>query len=589
MKISVVIPTYNRRELLARTLETLFAQDFPADQYEIIAAVDGSTDGTAQFLRSLEPSRPLRVIEHPRNRGQAAARNSALEIARGDLIVFIDDDLLCDPLLLRQHAAAHAEGDRMVVSGAVLTAPGSPSTLAAARLALVERHYPARSRGPIQWHQSNGAANISLPRALAAGCGGFDPALFRMAEDTDLVWRLYQAGARFFFAPEARAWQVYVKTADQLVEDAAWGGRNQVALCRKHPSYRPLSSLASLGCGPRLNRSLRALCARSPLPPDPLLKPICAAAERWQGWPPARRVGLKLLETRMAAAAWRGAAREAGAWKRMRCEFGMRLAVLLYHHVGPPRTTTHPELTISPAAFERHIRWLARRGYSGITAADWLRWRADATPLPPKAVLISFDDGYADLAEYALPVLRRYGFGAVVYIITGRIGGEVAWEEPRSTQSYKLMSAEEIRKWARAGIEFGAHSRTHPDLTSLGHAQLHEEIAVGKEDLERITGRPVTSFAYPFGYLNETVVEAVREHFPLAMTCEEGLNRLDTDPCLLRRTMVRPGDLAADVELRAALGWNPLERIRAAVRVRSRLRGTINTVRRLSQVLGAEP
>ncbi len=163
----------------------------------------------------------------------------------------------------------------------------------------------------------------------------------------------------------------------------------------------------------------------------------------------------------MAIAAYRNAMREAGSWASLRREFGMRLPVLLYHHVGPKGTRAHPELTVSPQRFERQVRWLAMRGYTGITAADWLRWVRQGKPLPPKPILLTFDDGYADLGEHALPVLRRYGFSAVVYIITGKIGGKVAWEEPRDGESYTLMTAEQIRHWAREGIEFGAHSRTH--------------------------------------------------------------------------------------------------------------------------------
>src|SRR5579859_5892156 len=102
MDVSVVIPTYNRRDSLARTLDTLFAQDFPPGQYEVIVAVDGSTDGTADYLRQLRHP-CLRFLEHSCNQGQAAARNSAHEVARGELILCIDDDMLCDRGLLKAH------------------------------------------------------------------------------------------------------------------------------------------------------------------------------------------------------------------------------------------------------------------------------------------------------------------------------------------------------------------------------------------------------------------------------------------------------------------------------------------------------
>ncbi len=146
MKISVVIPTYNRREILARTLETLFAQDFPSDQYEIVVAVDGSTDGTAEFLRALKPACPLHIVEHTRNLGQAAARNSAIRIAQGEMILLVDDDMLCDRSLFKEHVAAHEGAASLVVSGPVLIAPDSAPTLTTDRLAKVGQIYPADPR-----------------------------------------------------------------------------------------------------------------------------------------------------------------------------------------------------------------------------------------------------------------------------------------------------------------------------------------------------------------------------------------------------------------------------------------------------------
>src|SRR5205807_9391482 len=94
-----------------------------------------------------------------------------------------------------------------------------------------------------------------------------------------------------------------------------------------------------------------------------------------------------------------------------RCAFQPRseagLPVLLYHHVGPARAHTWPRLTVPPGSCEQHIRWLVRHGYQGIAASDVLGWSRDAAALPDRPVLITFDDGYADIAEYALPILCR--------------------------------------------------------------------------------------------------------------------------------------------------------------------------------------
>ena len=209
--------------------------------------------------------------------------------------------------------------------------------------------------------------------------------------------------------------------------------------------------------------------------------------------------------------------------------------MLLYHHVGPQHPGQSSGLTVSPERFEKHVRYLASRGYKGICPADWLRWRREGKGLPEKPILFTFDDAYADLAEYALPVLHRYGFGAGVYVVTGQLGGTNAWDEARGCGTLHLMTADQIRQWASKGIEFGAHSRTHANLPTLAPAELTEEVVGSGNDLESIIGSHVVSFAYPYGFHNQAVDDCVRSAFDLAFIADdwdEGMNHLQTDPHL---------------------------------------------------------
>lgn len=270
--------------------------------------------------------------------------------------------------------------------------------------------------------------------------------------------------------------------------------------------------------------------------------------------------------------------REAGISQAGSHASGVRLPVLLYHHVGPARPGISPELTVSPERFERQVRWLARRGYTAIRPSDWLAWRRRAIPLPPKPVLLTFDDGYEDLAEHALPVLYRHGFTAAVYIVTGLLGKTNQWDPAAGPAAHCLMTAGQIREWDRQGIEFGAHSRTHADLTAATPSRLEEEISGSADDLAALLGKRPVSFAYPFGHCNPEVRESVARIFDLAFTAREGLNDAATDPHQLRRTMVQPGDMLFNFAWRVRLGWDPLTRLRGRVRLRSRIR---NAARRL--------
>jgi peptidoglycan/xylan/chitin deacetylase (PgdA/CDA1 family) len=252
----------------------------------------------------------------------------------------------------------------------------------------------------------------------------------------------------------------------------------------------------------------------------------------------------------------------------------MTVTALLYHHVGPQlRDSRYASLSISAEQFERQIGWLARNGYVSIRLADLLSWQKGNLNLPPRSVLLTFDDGYADFPDRALPVLQRWGFNAVVFIVTGKIAIANSWD------GGLLMSASQIRECAKFAAEFGAHSRTHPNLTLLSDVQLREEIRGSREDLSAIIGSQVISFAYPYGRFNDHVREIVRESFDLAFTCDEGTNEPSSDPYRLCRTMVQPGDLLIDLASRVRWGWSPVTAVRARLQIGSRFRRAVSCFR----------
>lgn len=245
----------------------------------------------------------------------------------------------------------------------------------------------------------------------------------------------------------------------------------------------------------------------------------------------------------------------------------LRLPVLLYHHVGPRCPGTFPDLTVSPEKFRRQVRSMARWGYAGISPSDWLGWVQAGVQLPAKPVLLTFDDAYADLAEHALPVLREYGFSAVVYVVTTQLGGSNVWDQAQGSEMHRLLSAEQVRHWATQGIEFGAHGRTHSDLTTLASGAAEKEITGSKEDLECLLGTEICSFAYPYGSYNAAVQQIVRDAGLVSFTVEEGLNYRSTNLQALHRTMVQPRDNLFDLRLRVSFGFNRVEHLRRDIAI----------------------
>jgi len=211
------------------------------------------------------------------------------------------------------------------------------------------------------------------------------------------------------------------------------------------------------------------------------------------------------------------------------------------------------------------MQWLTRHGYSSIRPSDWLAWLSVAKSLPVKAVLITFDDAYADIAEHALPVLRRYRMIATVFAVTGKLGDRTLWN------NRLMLTDSQIKYWANCGFEFGAHSRTHCNLSQQNGQTLKNEIAGSRADLQRVVEGPVTTFAYPFGSYTKVVRDAVEEVFDLAFTCQEGLNNIRTDPLLLCRTEIHARDSMFDFVGAVRYGWKPIARLRGRLRLRSRL------------------
>ncbi|MES9609294.1 polysaccharide deacetylase family protein [Actinomadura sp. NPDC000929] len=180
------------------------------------------------------------------------------------------------------------------------------------------------------------------------------------------------------------------------------------------------------------------------------------------------------------------------------------LPVLMYHSVDHFDEDPHL-VTVSPARFGRQMAWMRARGLRGVGMRELLD--AHAAGRARGLVGLTFDDGYADFATRAVPALVRYGFGATVFVVSGRIGTYNAWDDgPRKP----LMTAEQIRAVADVGMEVASHGRHHVSLPETDDTELREELEESRAVLEDLVEAPVTGFAYPYGHATAREVEAVR-------------------------------------------------------------------------------
>jgi peptidoglycan/xylan/chitin deacetylase (PgdA/CDA1 family) len=206
--------------------------------------------------------------------------------------------------------------------------------------------------------------------------------------------------------------------------------------------------------------------------------------------------------------------------------------ILMYHRIGvtgasTPSTTRR--LTVDPRTFARQMLWLHRNGFRTITQQELYEGLVLGKKLPPKPVLITFDDGYDDLLRHALPVLERLRMRATAYVITDRCGD---WRSPFLTW-FELLELE------RRGIEIGSHTVSHRDLRALSDRELTHELVASRRVLERRLRHPVRWLAYPFGGHDGRVVAAARRAgYVLAVTTVGGTGQDRTQPLRLRRLSI---------------------------------------------------
>jgi GT2 family glycosyltransferase len=297
MDVSIVVPTFNRRELVIRTLKSLFAQDVSPNNFEVVVVVDGSTDGTADALKRLRPECRYRVIEQE-NRGLAGARNTGYRAAVASLVIFLDDDMICDPGLVRAHVEAHNAVDNIAAFGALFLSEDSPPSLAAEcfKREVGAYHLHRKDDPEALWHKRECVfSNTSLARKYLIDIGGFDEE-FRMREDLEFGTRLFATGVIPAYIENAVAFQYYDKSSADLIRDAERFAIADVLYEKKHPGGANLGEIRWQENEPSWRRNLRRIAAQSPAIADAFLTPLRWLGESFIGVRALRELGVRALQ-----------------------------------------------------------------------------------------------------------------------------------------------------------------------------------------------------------------------------------------------------------------------------------------------------
>ncbi len=505
-RFSVIVPTYQRRELVLSLVRSLVGQEFEGG-FEVIVVVDGSSDGSEAALRELDTPFPLTVLDQP-NRGAAAARNRGAEVARGGLLLFLDDDMEADSRLLAEHDRSHREGADVVL-GHIPLHPNSPVNILSAAVGswAQERARILSSPGARLTLHDLLTGQLSLSRETFRRCRGFDASFTRGGafgnEDIDFGYRLLSEGCRIIFNPKAVSRQKYVVGPREHLRQWRQAGRADVAFARKHPEQAE-AIFALNGANLWMNRRVWRPIGRFPV----FSGPLTALLRRGAIWVVERRIwhpaAARFFFEVRAAEYWRGVHEAGGVPKPG------TVRVLAYHAIRDLKDAP----VIGPYAvpidsFRRHLDLLRKAGFRFISPDEFLRFLTVGGGLPRRPVLLTFDDGYEELMTDVMPLLEERRIPAVTFAVSQRVGGTNDWDERIGAPRLRLLDVASLRTLAQSGMEVGAHSRTHRALNRLSDQSLLEETAGSVDDLESAGLERPRLFAYPEGEYDERVARAV--------------------------------------------------------------------------------
>ena len=218
----------------------------------------------------------------------------------------------------------------------------------------------------------------------------------------------------------------------------------------------------------------------------------------------------------------------------------MTYRILAYHRISIETAPGLEEWAIHPVAFRRQMELLRRLGYRGVSLREMLDSMESGDG--QKLIALTFDDGYLDTVETALPILSEFGFRASVYVVPANIGGTASWETEGPDSA--LASWSQLAQLVDAGWEIGMHSHSHPArLDLLSGPALVREASRGLDTLQKRLRTPVDSFAYPHGHYSDEAIQALKDAgFRHGLTRDAGLVTPTTDRYRLHRYELKRRD-----------------------------------------------
>jgi peptidoglycan/xylan/chitin deacetylase (PgdA/CDA1 family) len=212
------------------------------------------------------------------------------------------------------------------------------------------------------------------------------------------------------------------------------------------------------------------------------------------------------------------------------------IPILMYHRIAD---IPNDRNTVTPKMFEEQLRYLKKNQYTTISLPDLYNHMSTNSPLPPKSIVLSFDDGYEDNLLNALPLLKKYEMVATVCIISNWIGQENNWEDYKNKPRCRTMDLAQLQEWLQQGMFICAHTVNHPFLSRLNNEEILHELASCKSSLEQQLDIPIDFLCYPYGDFDNRVKNLAKQAgYKAALGIFKGTDFWRNDLFSLKRVVI---------------------------------------------------
>lgn len=190
----------------------------------------------------------------------------------------------------------------------------------------------------------------------------------------------------------------------------------------------------------------------------------------------------------------------------------MKVPSLLYHKIDLPTADVKIRGAFTvPQKFERQIAYLKKKGFEFYTTSELISFYRANAEFPPRAIAVTFDDGWKDNYQHAFPVLKKYGAKATIFLVTSCIGQNTDKVTAEGEGRREHLSEKDILEMSENGIEFASHSLSHALFHQIGNQEIEAEVTESKQIIENLTQKECSTFAYPAGFFTDFAKEAVRK------------------------------------------------------------------------------